>query len=365
MEKFISIAIHTENKARILRDVLNEEGLEVILENVESVSDSHMIGTRVRVKLIDLPRALKIVESRNLFSYSDKDALIYDDSRKRILVPVDFSEYSMRACEFAFNLAKDIDAKIKIIHIYFNPFYPDTFLVQQNLKVEYENIEEKVKENIRRLCHEIDSKIASGEYPSVNYSYFIKEGLPDEEIVLFADDYKPELIVMGTRGKGAKDGDLMGSITADIIEMSRFPVIAIPNLASFSSFRKISKIAFLINFSQRDLAAFDRMAHILSPYDISYDIIHISTDKDEKWDSLKLEQVESYFYTKYSHLKISTKQLEVDNFLDGLDVYIKSSKVNVLALTTSKRNIFMRMFRPSISRKMLYHSNVPLFILRG
>lgn len=365
MEKFISIAIHTEKKARILRDVLNEEGLEVSLENIGSPSDSKTIGTQVRVKLIDLPKALKIVESRNLFSYSDKDALMYDDSRKRILVPVDFSEYSMRACEFAFNLAKDIDAKIKIIHIYFNPFYPDTFADRQNGKKEYENIEEKVKENIRRLCHEIDSMIASGKYPSVNYSYFIKEGLPDEIIVSFADDYKPELIIMGTRGKGAKDGDLMGSITADIIEMSRFPVIAIPNLASFSNFREISKVVFLTNFSQRDLVAFERMVHMLSPYDISYDIIHISTEKNERWDSLKLQEVESYFYTKYSELGLSIKQLEVDNFLDGLDAYIKNAKVGVLALTTSKRNIFMRMFRPSISRKMLYHSNVPLFILRG
>ena len=365
MEKFISIAIHTNDKALFLKNTLETEGIEAHLEEVVSPKNSLTIGLKVSVKCTDLPKALSIIENRNLFSYSDNGVLIKDDNRRRILVPVDFSEYSMQACLFAFDLAKSINAKVKIIHIYFNPFYPQRYTKQQTKKVEHKSVEEQVKANIQKLCNEIDSKILSGELPSVNYSYFIKEGLPEEEIVLFANDYKPELLIMGTRGKDEKEGDLIGSVTANVIEMTHLPLMAIPHNTSFARIRDVRKISFLTNFSQRDILAFDKMVQTLVECDFMFEVIHVSTSEKDKWDENKKAEVKDYFVSKYLDLRILFKQIETEDFLTGLDTYIQNEKIDVLALTTSKRNIFMRMFRPSISRKMLYHSNTPLFILRG
>ena len=365
MEKFISIAIHTNDKALFLKNTLETEGIEVHLEEVVSPKNSSAIGIKVSVKYTDLPKALSIIENRNLFSYSDNQVLIKDDKKRRILVPVDFSEYSMQACLFAFNLAKHIGAKVKIIHIYFNPFYPQKYTNQQTQNVEHKSVEEKVKANIQKLCNEIDSKILSGEYPSVNYSYFVKEGLPEEEIVLFADDYKPEAIIMGTRGKDEKEGDLIGSVTANVIEMTCFPLMAIPHNTSFASIKDVRKISFLTNFSQRDILAFDKMVQTLDECDFVFEVVHVSITESDKWDENRKKEVCNYFVSKYPSLRIRFKQVEDENFLTGLDTYIQNEKIDVLALTTSRRNIFMRMFRPSISRKMLYHSNTPLFILRG
>lgn len=365
MDKFISIAIHTKDKALILKDVLEMEGIEVRTEEIVSPLDDSIIGIKVSVKHADLSKALSVIESRNLFSYSDNDTLAKDDRKKRILIPVDFSEYSMQACSFAFNLAKHMDAKVKIIHIFFNPFYPQGYTKQQSEKVEHESIEEKVRSNIQKLCNEIESKIQSGEYPSVNYSFLIKEGLPEEEIALFAEDYKPEVIVMGTRGKGEKEGDLIGSVTANVIEMTRFPIIAIPHNTAFTTIDGVKTISFLTNFSQRDLLAFDKMTRILHGYDFAFEIAHVATNEKEKWEESRKAKVTDYFMSKYPDLRIRFRQIETDDFLTGLDAYIQNEQVDLLTLTTSKRNIFMRMFRPSISRKMLYHSSTPLFILRG
>lgn len=365
MENLITIAIHSIEKAKILKDTLVNNNIVVILENVGSDKDELPLAIKVKVQIDDLPKALHIIESQNLFSYNNKETIINDDNRKRILVPVDFSEYSMQACALAFNLAADIGAKVKIIHIYFNPFYPNTFARKQPVDGKYESIEEKVKDNIQKLCSEIDLKIQTGEYPSVNYSYLVKEGLPEEEIVLFADDYKPDLIVIGTRGKDEKEGDLIGSVTADVIEMTHFPILAIPHQTPFTNLGEVKKISFLSNFSQRDLLSFDKMVSILRPYNILFEIIHVSTSRDEEWDANRKTEIRSYFSSKYDSQKVSFRQIEVKDFLRGIDEYIDNEHIDILALTTSKRNIFMRMFKPSISRGMLYHSNVPLFVLRG
>lgn len=372
-DKLVTLAIHTDEKARILKDVLESEQIEVHINDVDLDNPGVSAGVRIRIKESDLPKALSVVENRHLFRYDDEDTYRTDDGRRRILVPVDFSDYSLKACRIAFNLARDQNAKVKILHIYFNPYYPtalpmaEAFAYQGKEEKEFQNVIERVKENVQKLCNTIDQKIASGEFPSINYSYVLREGLPEEEIVTFTKEYRPSLIVMGTRGKDQKDADLIGSVTAEVIEMSHIPMMAIPQNTSFADLKEIGKISFLTNFSQRDLISFDTMIKLLDPYKekIHIELVHIAAKKGDKWDEIKLAGIKSYFSKQYPNLVLDYKLIDTDDMLKSLDEYIKNDKVDILALTTSKRNIFARMFSPSISRKMLFHSDTPLLVLRG
>lgn len=370
-EKLVTLAIHTNEKANILKNVLEKEGIEVFINDISNKQANASPGVRIRIKEVDLPRALNVVESRHLFSYDEEDTYRIDDGRKRILVPVDFSDYSMKACSIAFNMARDLDAKVKILHVYFNPYYPtalpmaEAFAYQGKEEKEFQNIIEKVRKNIQKLCNTIDEKIASGDFPPVNYSYVLREGLPEEEIVNFTKEYKPSLIVMGTRGKDQKDKDLIGSVTAEVIEMTQIPLITVPENTPFADFKLVKHIAFLTNFSQRDLESFDLMTKLLAPYDMKISLTHIALKKWDRWDEIKMEGIKSYFSKQYPNLKFDYQLIETEDMLKSLDEYIKNDNVNVLALTTSKRNIFARMFSPSISRKMLFHSDTPLLVLRG
>ena len=57
---------------------------------------------------------------------------------------------------------------------------------------------------------------------------------------------------MGTRGKNQKDIDLIGSVTAEVIDRSRTAVLAIPENTPFKQFSEVKRIAFITNFDQRD-----------------------------------------------------------------------------------------------------------------
>lgn len=370
-DKLVTLAIHTNEKAQILKTVLEGENIEVHINDVD-LNNPVSAGVRIRIKESDLPKALSVVENRHLFSYDEEETYRTDDGRKRILVPVDFSEYSLKACQFAFNLARDLNAKVKILHVYFNPYYPtalpmaEAFAYQGKEEKEFQNIIEKVRENIQKLCNIIDEKVSAGEFPSVNYSYVLKEGLPEEEIVTFTKEYKPALIVMGTRGKDQKDADLIGSVTAEVIEMTHVPLVAIPENTPFIDLKTVKHIAFLTNFSQRDLISFDVMIKLLEPYrDIKISLTHIAVKKSDRWDEIKLAGIKTYFSNQYPYLNIDYELIDTNDMLKSLDEYIKDAGIEILALTTSKRNIFARMFSPSISRKMLFHSDTPLLVLRG
>ncbi|MDH6355553.1 nucleotide-binding universal stress UspA family protein [Dysgonomonas sp. PH5-45] len=368
-EKLVTLAIHTNEKAQILKSVLEAEGIKVSIDDVDLNHPGVSPGVRIRIQETDLPKALNVVENRHLFSYAEPETYRTDDGRKRILVPIDFSDYSLKACRIAFNLAKEINAKVKILHVYFNPYYPtalpmaEAFAYQGKEGETFQNIIEKVKADIQRLCGIIDEKIASGEFPPVNYSYVLREGLPEEEIVTFSKEYKPAMIVMGTRGKNQKDADLIGSVTAEVIEMTRIPVFTVPENTHFHSMQQVKNVAFLTNYSQRDLISFDSMMKFLTGHEVTVHFTHIA-DKEDKWDEIKLAGIRAYFTKQYPNLKTDYKVIEGD-MLSGIDAFVKDAKIDILALTTAKRNIFARMFNPSMSRKMLFHTDTPLFVLRG
>lgn len=111
-DKLVTLAILTYTKAQILKNVLENEGIETYIHNVNQIQPVVSSGVRLRIKESDLPRALKITESSTWLSESivgEKEPKTENKSNK-ILIPVDFSNYSMKACEFAFNLAKTENA---------------------------------------------------------------------------------------------------------------------------------------------------------------------------------------------------------------------------------------------------------------
>lgn len=369
--KLVTLAIHTPEKAHILKSVLESEGIIVSIEEVNNNQPNSSPGVRVRIQERDLAKALNVVENRHLFSYDEPETYRTDDGRKRILVPVDFSDYSLKACRIAFNMAKEINAKVKILHVYFNPYYPtalpmaEVFAYQAKEDGSFQNIIDKVRADIKKLCNTIDEKIASGEFPAVNYSYVLREGLPEEEIVAFTKEYKPAMIVMGTRGKDQKDADLIGSVTAEVIEMTQIPLLAIPENTQFSNISEVKNIAFLTNFSQRDLISFDSLMNFLKGYNIKVHLTHFANKKKDKWDEIKMEGIRAYFKKRYPEIETDYTLIDSGDMLASMDAYVKKVGVDIIALTTAKRNIFARMFSPSISRKMLFYSDTPILVLRG
>ena len=67
-DKLITLSILTYSKAQILKSVLESEGIESYIHNVNLIQPVISSGVRVRIKESDLPRALKIIESSSWLS---------------------------------------------------------------------------------------------------------------------------------------------------------------------------------------------------------------------------------------------------------------------------------------------------------
>ena len=61
-DKLITIAIHTYEKAVILKTLLEREGIETVIHNVNLIQPVISSGVRVRIHERELPMALRIIE---------------------------------------------------------------------------------------------------------------------------------------------------------------------------------------------------------------------------------------------------------------------------------------------------------------
>lgn len=369
-EQLLTLATHTKAKARILKDILEKEGVSAYLEKVDD-NDSAVENFYIKVKATDLTKAMAVIEANQLFSYSDQDTYKIDDGRRRILVAVDFSSYSIKACQVAFNIAQKTNAKVKILHVYNNIYFPSHIPFADNLK---ESPEEGLLNTTRKqmlsLCWDIDQKITDKEWPSVNYSYSIREGIVEEEIDNFVLEYKPFLLILGTKGSHANQNNFIGDVTADVIEMTNVPVLAVPAGIRVEDILKVKHIAILTNLQSREMTHFHKLVTILSLYsDIKITLVHIINPdrkkKREVWSEQELDQMKTRFIEKYKHFNIDYELIDSPDTTAALASFIEEKDVTVICLNTRRRNLFGRIFVPSVSRKLLERLNTALLVLRG
>ncbi|MDR1602493.1 MAG: universal stress protein [Tannerella sp.] len=367
-ERLITLAIHTYEKAQILKTILESEEIDVYIHNVNQIQPVISAGVRVRIKESDLPHALRII---NDVKWQDDSSVEETPAsrEKTILIPVDFSEYSHKACELGFNYAHLTGAEVILLHVYFNTFIPSVFPYlnnEINKNLEDESIHavyNRVKEDLGKLCGLINRKVSNGELPSVKYDCALREGLPEEEIIAYIKEHQPTMIIMGTRGNKQKNADLIGSVTGEVIELTKAPLLAIPEHIPFSDLGKMRRMAFGTSFTQDDLVAFDRLVELVKDMkDIQIQLFNISTSRNE-WNEIRLTGFKEYLKKQYPDLAIDFAVTPDGDLLEAVNKFVQDKQIDVIAFSSHRRSVIMRVFNPSIAHKMLFHSNTPLLVI--
>ncbi|MDD4158039.1 MAG: universal stress protein [Proteiniphilum sp.] len=368
-EKMVTVAIHTYEKAHILKSILEAEGIPAVIHGIKMIEPVIPGNVRVRINESDLPRALRIIEEVDFTSQVENREV--NEIKKEILVPVDFSDYSLSACEFGFRLARDLDCEVKLMHAFFTPFYPasvpfgDSFTIQPADKTIYQDVKSKTEKEMKHLVSKIEGQITTGILPEVSFQTLLVEGLPEEEIISYSRKIRPTAIVMGTRGRNAKDLDLIGSVTAEVMDGCRTPVFAIPEGTQVRGLAEMKTIVFLTNFQEREFKAFDIMMQFLKPYPVKVYLTHIAK-KEDVWNEIRLSGLQNRFAELYPHLQTEYRLIDQNIGLEeSLEKFVKEHQIDMISLSSSRRNIFARMFNPGIARRMLFHSDTPLLVIKG
>ena len=152
---------------------------------------------------------------------------------KKILVPLDGSEHSLRALEIAVQIAKKFEAKITLIHVYSVGIRPvvmpePTTLTPIGVPVMAPTDVSKVAEATRKAGAAI---LADGEEKvkaeGIEVETLLKEGHSVQEIVKTAKEGSFDLIVIGARGISKIREIILGSVSDGVVHNAPCPVLVV------------------------------------------------------------------------------------------------------------------------------------------
>ncbi len=133
---------------------------------------------------------------------------------RKILVPIDFSSYSLTALEHATTIARDGGAMLVIVHVHEPHSYVDGGFA--GVAVDNETVAES----------KMLGKVRPTE-PDVGFAQRLFCGKPADEIVRCAEEEGVDMIVMGTHGRRGLSRLLMGSVSEAVIRRAPCPVLTI------------------------------------------------------------------------------------------------------------------------------------------
>jgi nucleotide-binding universal stress UspA family protein len=138
---------------------------------------------------------------------------------KKILIPIDGSDYSIRAAEFGISAAKMLGAQIMVVYVI------DTVVLEQIAKVtERENTEQEIKQDGEGYIHYV---LGLAEKQGVKATSLLAKGRPFEQVVQLAKGLGIDMIVMGTYGRRGAERILIGSVAERVIEYASCPVLVV------------------------------------------------------------------------------------------------------------------------------------------
>lgn len=143
------------------------------------------------------------------------------DNIKKILVPIDFSDYSKNALRYSVNFAKSISAKMFLIYVIEPMIYPADFSMGQ-IAIPAADIDmtKRAQEELNTLANnEIDNSIA--------VEVIIKSGKPFVEIIETASEIDADLIIIATHGHTGVEHLLFGSTAEKVVRKAPCPVLTL------------------------------------------------------------------------------------------------------------------------------------------
>lgn len=370
-DRLITVAIHTLDRAQELKALLEREGIDVTLQNVNLSQPIVSSGVRVRINESDLPFALRIIENQDIFA---PICTVKAKTKPIILVPVDFSAHAEKACSVAVKLAHGLKSTIHLLHSYSDPASSNitqlsdvmSFDTQPNDNADTRRaIKSETTRQMEILKSNLLSKMKNGELPAVKYSTNIKEGIPEEVVNQYSKEKNPLMIVMGTRSSDIKEQELVGSVTAEVLDTCRFPVFTVPETVDIENVCKPERIIFFSNFDQDDILALDTMFRLLPVNKMDVTLVRISSKKSSDNDIAEksLNRLKEYCCEHYPTHEFYVDRVSGHTIESDLNRLTTDSIGSLIAIPNKRKNIFARLFNPGIAHKILFHTDIPMMVI--
>ena len=261
---------------------------------------------------------------------------------KHILVPVDFSDISMNALNYAIEMFKGQPLAVTLAHFY-GTSKGGAFMMKNIDRV----LEKEAEDSMNGLIKQMEKA-----HRDVS---FIPKILPTDASSTICDmgnSGKYDYIFMGTKGASGLKEVFMGSVAGAVIAGTSAPVLVVP--ANYE-FKPSSEILMTVGKDPVEGSVVEPLIELLNITGDQLKLVHVLKNSEENKGAIpgKLESL----VTEEEYI-VGSGDLNKD-----LNSYIKEDDAQLLCMVRTNKGFFNRFFGGSVTLKQTFNSPIPLLVL--
>ncbi|MBW2553310.1 MAG: universal stress protein [Deltaproteobacteria bacterium] len=288
---------------------------------------------------------------------------------KKILVPLDGSEFSEKILDHIEVLAKKANAEIILLRVV--PFsWPSEFIHVREMG-------DKMDKEASDYLFSIESKL---EEKGIKGEVCVNEGNVPEVICNVAREKGVNLIAMSTHGRGVVKKWALGSVADKVSKISHIPVLLYRSTGEDMPDSHYKNILIPLDGSHLSESILPRARHLVELFEAKVWFLHvINTSLAESFTVLKdcisereeeiIEKIRSYFSTLEKRIKETGTSYELviekGNPAETIFDFASENEIDLIAMSTHGHGGISSCFLGNVANKVVQSSSKPVLLIRA
>lgn len=261
----------------------------------------------------------------------------------KIILATDFSKENQMLVPYALDLLKPTGGSIILFHAYMDHF-------------EVTDAKTEAEQSMKESINYLNNEIAKHGLTNIEINPRLADGFPEEELMHLTREIQPDLVLMGTRGRGRK-GFLEGSMSKSLMSKSPVPLLSIHEEYRY---KPNNEVLYVTNFDKSDATSIARVFDILKPYHLHLHVVSFIMDGEPSKAAKQMKELEETL--KYMNLNgdICYKLIYNSSPRDAMKTYCEENNISLAAFIPHRKHFWDIFFRDKVTKNDFFDLRIPL-----
>ncbi|GAA4436907.1 hypothetical protein GCM10023188_30510 [Pontibacter saemangeumensis] len=269
------------------------------------------------------------------------------------LIPIDYTDKSLKALEVAFSLASRIEAQLLLCHV----FQPPVITGDEN-EPEFALPAYETKKHAVQQLRKYVNMVKSNAPTAVPLKFTTKAGDVVEELLDLVRARNVSMVVMGTGGSNSYMARVFGTTSEELVRHAPCPVLVVPKSAELGA---ISHIVYASALRPSDTEAVFVMAKLKKLFHASLSLLYVERKGQES--RINVAVLKNYLLHNFDEDEVAYTMIEGKSVVDGIEHYVKTRDCDLVAFTVSDHALWKDLFHSSVTSRLLHTLNIPMLAL--
>lgn len=261
----------------------------------------------------------------------------------KIILATDFSKENQMLVPYALDLLKQTGGNIILFHAYMDHF-------------EVTDAKATAETSMQQSMDYLNQEIAKQGLSNIEITPKLMDGYPEQQLLHLTRELQPDLVLMGTRGRGRK-GFLEGSMSKSLMSKSPVPLLSIHEEYHY---KPNNEVLYVTNFDKSDASSIAKVFSILKPYNLHVHVVSFVMDGEPSKAAKQMKELEDTL--KYMNLngEICYKLVYNSNPRDAMKTYCQENNISLAAFIPHRKHFWDIFFKDKVTKNDFFDLHIPL-----